>query len=371
MQNETSSHKIKIILTGGHLAPLLAVLSVLQKKANCVVIGRKFTFEADKTVSLEYNLFKDSGVTFYNLPAGRLQRKFTKHTIPSVMRFPRSFLVARSILKRERPGAVLTFGGYVGLPVALAAKSLKIPVVLHEQTQKVGLTNRIIAKTAAVICISFPGSGAYFPENKVVLTGNPLRPEIFRSDAQLEVLSDKPILFVTGGSTGSHTINTYIEYLLLPLLEHFVIIHQTGDAREFQDFERLVKLRSKLPKNLQKDYLIKKYIMPSEAGWVYKHADVVLGRAGANTVSELIALQKKALLIPLRYGQKKEQLENAKYYEKTGLGTYVLEQEVHLKDLLPVLIDLEKKHIPLKKSMYSENSAQKIANLVLEEARGV
>ncbi|HMS22681.1 MAG TPA: UDP-N-acetylglucosamine--N-acetylmuramyl-(pentapeptide) pyrophosphoryl-undecaprenol N-acetylglucosamine transferase [Candidatus Levybacteria bacterium] len=355
--------KSKIILTGGHLAPLLAVYEVLSKKASCVVVGRRHTFEADKTESLEYTLFKKENIPFYNLPAARLQRKFTKHTIPSLFRSPSAFIRARSVLSHERPDVILTFGGYIGLPVALAAYVKGIPIVLHEQTLRAGLTNRTIGKIATKICISYPTSARFFPSEKTVVTGNPVRPEVFTIYDSLKLPAGLPVLYVTGGSAGAHALNTIIEYILPNLLRNFVVIHQTGDAQEFKDYERLTKLKENLPEDLRDRYVLKKFILPKEIGWVYKQADVILSRSGANTVAELIALHKKALLIPLPFGQQEEQLENAKYYESTNLGEYILQKNVNLNTIIKKLLSIRESKIP-PMPPFKNDAAEKIAQEV-------
>jgi UDP-N-acetylglucosamine--N-acetylmuramyl-(pentapeptide) pyrophosphoryl-undecaprenol N-acetylglucosamine transferase len=355
--------KYKIILTGGHLAPLLAVYEVLSRQASCVIVGRKHTFEADKAESLEYTLFKKENISFYNLPTARLQRRFTRHTLPSLFRSPSALISARSVLNHERPDVVLTFGGYIGLPVALAAYMKGIPIVLHEQTLHAGLTNRTIGKIATKICISYPTSARFFPSEKTVITGNPVRPEVFKAYDSLKLPAGLPVLYVTGGSAGAHAINIIIEYILPSLLQKFVVIHQTGDSQEFKDYERLTKLRGSLTEELKTRYMVKKFILPDEIGWVYKRADVVLSRSGANTVTELIALQKKALLIPLPFAQREEQLENAKYYVNTGLGEYILQKNVNLNTFVKKLLSIHESKIP-HMPPFKNDAAEKIAQEV-------
>lgn len=357
--------KPKIVLTGGHLSPLLAVLEALEKKADCMVVGRKYAFEGDKTVSLEYKVMQELGISFYPFSAGRFQRRLSKNTIPSLLKSPVSFLKARKLLKKLQPDVVVTFGGYIGVPVSLAAYSLQIPVVLHEQTQKAGLANKFIGRFASKVCISYSSSRAFFPHDKTVLTGNPVRKEVFTVDAVFDIPKDMPVLFVTGGSTGAHTINTYIEYLLPKLLQKFVVIHQTGDSEQFQDYAHLLKLKETLPAVLKKRYILKQFILPSEIGFVYKKADVVLCRSGANTISELLALSKKALVVPLPHGQSNEQLENAKLYESSGLGIYKEEKDIRLENLLKNLEDLLDIQIVQKKEKSLEDPAEKIADIVL------
>lgn len=361
--------KNKIILTGGHLSPLLAVLEILQKKAECVVVGRRYPFEKDDTESLEFRILREEGVKFYNLTSGRFQRKISAQTIPSLMKSPGSYLRARRIIASEKPDAVLTFGGYIGLPVALAAYSKGVPVILHEQTLKAGLTNRLIGKIASVVCISNVSSAPFFPQEKTILTGNPIRQSVFRVEDKIPIPEGKPLLFVTGGSTGAHAINEFVEFLLPGLLEHFVIIHQTGDSQKYKDYDRLLSTAKKLPAELYGSYVVRKFILPSEIGWVYKNAEVVLSRAGANTVSELITLRKKALLVPLPGGQKEEQLTNAKFYADSELGVYIEQKDVELNLLLKTLILLAKKKTHVNK-FTEENAALKIAAEVLKIVNG-
>lgn len=360
----------KIILTGGHLSPLLAVLTEIDGVADVAVVGRKYTFEADKGVSLEYTLFKERKIAFYTISAARFQRKFTRRTIPALLKFPRSIWTAVSILMREKPNVVLTFGGYIGLPVALAAYLLRIPVVLHEQTQKAGVTNKIIGKIASRVCISNNSSRKYFPSSKTTLTGNPIRPEVFEIQKEFKTEKGLPILFVMGGSAGAHTLNVYVEYMLKSLLADFTVIHQTGDAGEYQDFARLSTFRRTFSSKMQNRYIIRKFIMPDEIGWLYKNSEVIFARAGANTVSELLTLGKKALLVPLSHGQHNEQLENAILYEESGLGDYVEEKNVQLNSLLSSLQALKDKKLDSEVELEGANTAaKKIASIVLKAAR--
>ena len=347
------------------MSPLLAVLPELEKVAECVVIGRKYTFEHDLAESLEYKTLLSQGTPFFDLKAARLQRKLTRHTLPSFIKFPKSFLSAKRILKKEKPDVVLTFGGYIALPVCIAARALHIPIVLHEQTQRAGLTNKLIGIIANKVCISYSTSKIYFPKNKTVLTGNPLRLEVLKVQDKIEISTNKPILTIMGGSSGSHRINLYVKEILEKLLTTYNVIHQTGDAQEFKDYDMLSGFKEGLSPELQKGYVIRKFILPNEIGWVYKHTDVFVCRAGANTVSELLALSKKALLIPLPFSQMDEQLENAKYYKSSGLGDYVLEKDIDSEKLYTVIHEVfSKKTQAQDKAQDTHSSAEQIVQVV-------
>jgi UDP-N-acetylglucosamine--N-acetylmuramyl-(pentapeptide) pyrophosphoryl-undecaprenol N-acetylglucosamine transferase len=228
---------MKIIIIGGHLSPALAVIEEL-KNEEIYYLGRKHAFEGDKAISLEYEEVSKLGIPFYSINAARLQRKFTSRTIPSLAKFPSGFFQSLKALKQIKPDVVLGFGGYVSLPVVLAAFFLRIPIVIHEQTLEAGFANRMEAKFARKICISWQSSEQYFPKQKTVLTGNPLRGIVLNAKPFKEE-TGLPKIYITGGSSGSHSINLLVEKSLKELLEKFTVVHQTGDARRHADFERL------------------------------------------------------------------------------------------------------------------------------------
>lgn len=355
---EEKNIKPKIILTGGHLSPMLAVLSVLEKKADVVVVGRRYGFESDTAESLEYQVVVQKNIKFYDIRAARLQRKLTKYTIPSMLRFPQSIFRAISILNKEKPQLVLTFGGYIALPVSMAAYIKRIPVVMHEQTLHAGLANKLISKFARLIFISFATSATYFPKSKTILTGNPVRPEIFNARESFEIPSGRKVILIIGGSSGSHRINLLIEQALPELLLRYTLIHQTGDAQEFKDYDRLNSLKKKLSVTKKQHYIIMKFINPAEIGWAYHSADIVLSRSGINTVTELISLHKKALLIPLPYAQNNEQKKNAEYFVGQGLGEILEEKDMNVENLINKLDELLELHV--EKGMPSKNNAAEI-----------
>jgi UDP-N-acetylglucosamine--N-acetylmuramyl-(pentapeptide) pyrophosphoryl-undecaprenol N-acetylglucosamine transferase len=356
---------MKIIITGGHLAPALAVIEQLPKETQILFIGRKHTFEGDTALSLEYQKITALNIPFKSITTGRLQRKFTKHTIPSLIKLPQGFFQAQKIIKEFQPDAIVSFGGYLQIPVALAAYLQKIPIILHEQTLKAGLANRLVAPFATKICISWEESRSYFPENKTILTGNPLRKIFFTSlkeNAKLQRAHKLPRLYITGGSAGAHAINLLVEACLEQLLQTFSITHQTGDAKQFNDFERLEKKKQMLPEELKERYQLMKFIDPHKIAEVLVNADIVISRSGMNTTCELLYLGKPCLLIPLPYGQTNEQLDNAKIIEKVGLGTIARQ-----KDTTPELFYSQITQILAKLNKY-ENNSQKAKKLIRENA---
>lgn len=310
---------MKIVIIGGHLSPAISIINNL-KNEEIFFIGRKHALEGDQALSLEFQVINEMGLPFYNLKTARLQRKFSRHTLLSLTRFPLGVTNAIKILKEIKPDVILGFGGYVQIPVVMAAKFLQIPVVLHEQTQEAGLSNRLMAKIATKICISFESSREFFPKNKAVLTGIPLKQEIIDVKDQKFSKNEIPKIYITGGSLGSHKINDLVYKNLAKLLEKYEIVHQTGDAKEFNDFDKLNDLKKDLKTELAKRYTVLKFVNSNEAAVNFASSDLVIARAGANTVCELIFLEKACLLIPIHFSQRNEQLKNARLAKSLGLA---------------------------------------------------
>ncbi|MCL5970033.1 MAG: UDP-N-acetylglucosamine--N-acetylmuramyl-(pentapeptide) pyrophosphoryl-undecaprenol N-acetylglucosamine transferase [Patescibacteria group bacterium] len=329
---------MKLVITGGHLSPMLNIIEELPKEYSVFVIGRKRAIEGDKTVSLEYEAIRQKGIVFKSIIAGRLQRKWTKKTLFSILKLPIGFFQSFFILLFNRPSAVLSFGGYVSFPVVISAFLQRIPVVIHEQTQKIGLSNKIASYFAKKICISWEDSRKFFPENKVVMTGNPVKKYPI-SNVKFPMSNENiPLIYVTGGSSGSHKINLTIEEILPKLLEKYRVIHQTGDAKEYGDFDRFSEFKESLSQKLSKRYYVIKFVNPEDVPSVLEKADVVVSRAGANTVMELYKAEKPSILIPLPFSGADEQRENAHFLKNSGLAE-IIEQDILTGEKLLEQID--------------------------------
>lgn len=352
---------MKIIFTGGHFSPAYAVIKKLDSSNQILVIGRKYAFEGDTNETYEYKMCVQENIPFVGITAGRLQRKFTKHTVKSAAKFPIGVYKALNILKREKPDVVVTFGGYIGLPVAIAASILRIPVVLHEQTQRAGLSAKLISRFASVVLLSFDSSKKYFGGKKTVITGNPIREELFQSIDVDRFHSQKPLIYVTGGSTGAHAINTFVKDILPDLVSEFFVVHQTG-SQDSQDYETLQKMREALSSSISKNYIVEKFFTPKEVSYLLKNASLVVSRSGINTVLELMALGTVGLLIPLPYGQQNEQKENAQLFTQTGLGEYALQDDLTGEVLL------SKMRAMIKEQKKYKLNAQKAASYVHKDA---
>ena len=320
---------MRIIVSGGHFSPAYSLIKQLKKEGNEVAIaGRKYTFEGDTTESLEYEIAKKDNITFFEIKTGRIQRKLSRYTIPSILKVFFGFINSVIVISRFKPDIVITFGGYIGFVVSYAAFVKKIPIILHEQTQKAGLSAKLIGIIAKKICISFESSKNYFPSGKVVFTGTPIREEIYSVKKSINVESGYPVIYVTGGSSGSHFINLLVLQVLDKLIAKFVIIHQTGDSQKYNDFSILNKKRESLNEEAKKRYILRKFVYPDEIGYVLNTADLVISRSGINTVAELLSLGNTSFLIPLSHGQRGEQIQNAKLLNETGIGDYIEERYI-------------------------------------------
>lgn len=347
---------MKILITGGHLSPALSVIEKL-KGEDILYVGRKHALEGDKAFSLEYQTIKSLGIPFFSITTGRLQRKFTRYTIPSFLKFPLGFSQSFFILKRFKPDVVLGFGGYVSWPIIVMSSFLKIPVVIHEQTLEAGMTNKMAARFAVKICISFESSKRFFPIKKVVLTGNPLRKEIIEENQKSKIINHEskgelPLLYVTGGSLGSHFINNLVKDTVVKLIKDFQIIHQTGDSNKYKDFDTLLKIKNELGEDGE-NYTVRKFLTPAESAESLQKADLVVARAGINTVTELLFLGKPSLLIPLPFAQNNEQLKNARFLKAQGLGE-ILEQKKITAEVFLNTLEKMNKNI----NSYKENSSK-------------
>lgn len=322
------------------MTPALAVMDVLKSRSwKIYYIGRKHALEGDPAISQEYIQVKKLGYQFYNLTTGRLQRKFTRYTLTSLLKIPTGFIQAFYYVMEIRPQVILSFGGYVALPLCIWAWILGIPVVTHEQTLNLGLANRIIAKFATKICISWKQNQNNFPAGKVEFTGNPLRKDIFEIRSSLSIPNDKPIVYITGGNLGAHYINVSVCQVLEKLLKKYVLIHQCGNSKVYNDFVKLEEKKELLPGELQNRYFLLDYVNQDLIGWIYKNADMLVARPGANTLSEIIALKKPAIFIPLPGSGSGEQETNAKFLENRNAAKIIFQKDKPVGDELLIEID--------------------------------
>lgn len=361
---------MKILITGGHLTPALAVIDKLlnsdkKNRVRIIFAGRKY-ISGCSNESLEFKEINKRKIPFLNLQAGRLTRLLTLRSFINLLCTPVGFLQSYLIIRNEKPDIILTFGGYLGLPIAVGGWLNKISIYIHEQTIKPGITNRSIAHLSKRIFIAFESTKQYFPAQKTIVTGNPIREKIFKVLSKpIHITKNKPCIYITGGSLGSHSINLMIEKILNLLLKKYIIIHQTGDVMEYGDFQRLNTIRNKLPPDLRQNYFLRKHFLDDETGYIYSQTDLLIGRSGANTFFELIALRIPALFVPLPWSAGNEQMEHAKIFKKFGTGEIFeqsdnVEKLAHLIDLMMNKIEYYRRNFKNLSFLYKENAASTI-----------
>lgn len=366
---------MKILITGGHITPALAVADELVKHegVSIVFVGRKHTEGVGGVTSLEYKEVEKRHLRFVPIRAGRLTRVFSFASVKQIFQIPVGLVRAYRIMRAEQPHAVLSFGGYIAAAVATVAWLQKIPIYTHEQTLRPGAANIAIGKIAKKIFVSFASTVEFFPASAVVVTGNPVRSAIFETRKKPFVIpGGRPVLYVTGGSLGSHSINMHIKHILPKLLSIYTIVHQTGDTRKYKDFEELTATRHKLPQHLKDRYFVVKHFLEDEVGYIYAKCDLVIGRAGANTFFELVALEKPAILVPLPWAGFREQEKQAEIFKKSQVGE-VFNQSHDSAELLALIakmivaLDEYRQNFKNLTAIYRKDAAEKIAEAILQK----
>ncbi|MEK7633384.1 MAG: glycosyltransferase [Patescibacteria group bacterium] len=336
---------MKLLITGGHLSPALALIEELQKtkkEVDIIFVGRKYPFDKEKTLSLEYKEINNKKIVFVSLEAGRLTRIVSVSSLVSFIKIPFGFIQSFFIINKHRPNLVMSFGGYLALPIVFWGYMFRIPVFTHEQTIKPGLANRLISFFSKKIFVAFEEVKNNFPKNKTFVSGNPVKPSIFTVDKKpFQIKKDRPVIYITGGSLGSHSINIHIKKIIVSLLNSYIVIHQVGDTKEYHDYEDLLLIKNRLPKELQSRYFLVKHFFDEEVGYIYSLTDLIIGRAGANTFFELLALKKPALFIPLPWSSGREQQHHAEIFAKAETGEifHQIEPSEKLLRLINKMID--------------------------------
>lgn len=348
----------KIVITGGHFTPALAVIEEMRGQWQIFWIGEEKAVKGHRVKTIEARVLPNIKIPFYPIETYKLHRRFTLENIFGIWKFGFGFIKSILILLHVRPDVVLSFGSYVAIPVVFAAWILGIPIVTHEQTTASGLANKIVARFAKFVAISHIESGKHFPDSKIVYTGNPVRRGIFEMAKTRNLKQKGYVVYITGGSRGSQIINRAVVSVLSEILKMAKVIHQTGEL----DYEKLKSIKEGLSANLSKDYELSANFFPSQVEEIYKKATLVVSRAGANTVSELAVIGIPAILIPIPWSEADEQTKNAKMLEKEGAAIIIPEAELEGDTLLQSI-----KQVFDNYDKYSK-SAQSAKKLIPESA---
>ena len=337
---------MKVVMSGGHLTPALAVIHAFRitaPKTKIIFIGREFSQEKEHMRSRERDEMKKLHIPFFTIEAAKFHRTYFLRNFLEIFRFFPSLRHVYTILKSERPEVFISFGGYLAVPISIVCKMMNIPIITHEQTRTGGLANQLIAHLADTVAISFEHSKKYFPKHKVVLTGNPVRPafhEVFRKKPEWlqHVPLNKPIVYVTGGSQGSQVLNQTLRLLLPSLTKHVILIHQCGGSASSHYLHELEAEQELLPTQQKKQYIVREWIKEEDVAWIFQHADLVVARSGANTVHEIMMSQVPAIFIPLPFSHMNEQLKNAQILEEKGAAVVIQQHDLIPKKLYETIL---------------------------------
>lgn len=313
----------KIVLTGGgtagHVTPNIALLPYLKES------GFEISYIGSYD-GIEKKLITDFDIPYYGIATGKFRRYLDIKNLTDPFRVIKGFSEARKYLKKIKPDVIFSKGGFVSVPVVRAAASLHIPCIIHESDMTPGLANKLCIPVAKKVCCNFPETLSMLPKDKAVLTGSPIRDELTKGDklAALDMCkftANKPIIMVIGGSLGAASINKAVRDALPKLLDDFQIVHICGKD----------KIDNML---LHKEGYIQFEYVKSELKDLFAMADLVISRAGANSICELLALKKPNLLIPLSANSSRgDQILNAKSFESQGYSM-VIDDDYLSADLL-------------------------------------
>ena len=307
----------KIVLTGGgtagHVTPNIALLPKLKK------LGYEVSYIGSYE-GIEKKLMADFDVPYYGIATGKLRRYFDVKNFTDPFRVLKGFAEAKRILKEIQPDVVFSKGGFVSVPVVRAAATLKIPCIIHESDMTPGLANKLCIPVATKICCNFPETLQCLPSEKAVLTGSPIRAELAKGNklAGLDLCgftANMPVIMVIGGSLGAANVNKAVRDALPDLLKDFQIVHLCGQGK----VDNLL-LNTKGYKQFE--------YVKAELKDLFAMADIVISRAGANAICELLALKKPNLLIPLVAGSRGDQVLNAKSFESQGFSMLLEEDDI-------------------------------------------
>lgn len=344
----------RIILTGGgtagHVTPNIALLPRLKELQYDIHYIGSYN-------GIEKELIEQFGIPYHGISSGKLRRYFSLQNFTDPFRVIKGFGEAKKLIKLLEPDVIFSKGGFVSVPVVMAGKKCKVPTIIHESDMTPGLANKLSIPSATKVCCNFPETVAHLPADKAVLTGSPIRQELLSGDKAkaLEftgLTSDKPVILVIGGSLGAVAVNNAVRSVLPELLKDFQVIHLCG--------------RNKLDASLQglEGYVQYEYIK-DELKDLFALTDIVISRAGANAICELLALHKPNLLIPLSANASRgDQILNARSFERQGFSMVLEEEELTDESLLSAVHHLYDNRAQYKEAMAGSGQQDSIDTII-------
>ena len=349
----------KIILTGGgtagHVTPNIALMPRLKE------LGYEISYVGSYD-GIEKKLIEELGIPYYGISSGKLRRYFDLRNFIDPFKVLRGYFQSKKLMKKLKPDIVFSKGGFVSVPVARAAAKKKIPVILHESDMTPGLANKLALPKATKICCNFPETQKNLPDGKAVVTGTPIRTELFTGDKEAAkkfcgFTDDKPVILFIGGSTGSQVINDTLSACLDELLEKYNIIHLCG------------KGKANKANDGKNGYVQYEYIK-KELADLFALSDIAISRAGANAICELLALRKPNILIPLSLAASRgDQILTAQSFEKSGYSKVIKEEDLSPAGLVKAIDETfadRDKYIKAMESSRQSNAIDIITNMIEE-----
>lgn len=352
----------RIILTGGgtagHVTPNIALLPGLKE------LGYDIHYIGSYN-GIEKKLIEQFGIPYHGISSGKLRRYFSMQNFTDPFRVLKGFGEAKKLIKSLKPDVIFSKGGFVSVPVVIAGKQCHVPTIIHESDMTPGLANRLAIPSATKVCCNFPETLNHLPKEKAVLTGSPIRQELLtgdRADALkfCGLTADKPVILIIGGSLGSVIVNNAVRKILPELLKNFQVIHLCGKDKIDTSLKEL------------KGYVQFEYIQ-DELKDLFALADIVISRAGANAICELLALHKPNLLIPLSANASRgDQILNARSFERQGFSIVLEEEELNDSTLLDAINKLYQEkdaYIDAMKKSTQQDSIQTILGLIQQASK--
>lgn len=350
----------RILLTGGgtagHVTPNIALLPRLRE------LGYEISYMGSYD-GIEKKLIEELQIPYYGISSGKLRRYFDPKNFTDPFKVIKGYGEACRIMKKLSPDVLFSKGGFVSVPVVLAARRYHVPTIIHESDMTPGLANKLCIPSAKKVCCNFPETIQYLPRDKAVLTGSPIRQELLKGD-RLHALrftglsANRPVILVMGGSMGAAAVNEAVRRILPTLLKEFQVVHLCGAGKLDPSLGHLA------------GYVQYEYIK-NELKDLFALADIVISRAGANAICELLALKKPSLLIPLSAAASRgDQILNARSFEKQGFSMVLEEEEITNEALLQAVHTLYQNRTSFSSAMEASSQTDSIATIIglIEEA---
>lgn len=344
----------KILLTGGgtagHVTPNIALLPSLKK------LGYEIKYMGSYD-GIEKKLIEELGIDYIGISSGKLRRYLSIKNLTDPFRVLKGFQEAKKFIKEYKPDVVFSKGGFVSVPVVFAADKYHIPVIIHESDMTPGLANKLSIPHAQKVCHNFPETAKFLPKEKAVLTGSPIRTELLTGKKEnglsmCHFKSDKPVILVIGGSLGAMAINTTLRNCLDELLKNYQIVHLCGKGKTDTSLNN-------------KDGYIQFEYIKDELKDLYAMADIVISRAGANSICEILALRKPNILIPLSAkASRGDQILNANSFQKQGFSKVLDEDTMTNEEFLHAIDEVYKNRQKYQKAMESSPLKDSINTII-------